>query len=774
MIPTVLAFLMIAQPDLPTGNNPTPVAIPHFPDRLHAFVWRNWQLVPAERMASVVGAKPDQIRALGRAMGLGGPPRIAADQQRRSYITVIRRNWHLLPYYQLLQLLGWTEEKLAYTLREDDFLYVKLGNHKPKCEPIHWRESDESAKRREKEIAAIVRAEFPEGIGIPKEPLFTFVKDLSSQPISAGMAARKPDRLTATPLNVPVSSLNPRFCYSYFALYGDPLLEKDADPYPDGYLARLAESGVNGVWLQGVLYKLAPFPWDPKLSVHYQERLANLRTLCARAKRRGIGIFLYMNEPRAMPLSFFDSHPELKGAVEGDHAALCTSAPAVQEYIRNSIASICRAVPDLGGFFTITASENLSNCWSHGRGGDCPRCGKRKPEEVIAEVNGMIREGVERAGSRAELICWDWGWADSWIAGIIERLPVQAAVMSVSEWGIPIKRGGVESTIGEYSLSTIGPGPRAARTWELARKRGLKTIAKIQAANSWELSAVPYIPAVANSAQHAANLRAAGVNGIMLGWTLGGYPSPNLEVVNAETSGGAEGDTLTRVALRRFGEYATPKVVSAWRGYAAAFREFPFHVGTVYSAPLQMGPANPLYESPTRYAASMVGIPYDDLNAWRAVYPADKFAEQLDKVGSGFLKTRGDLIAALGEWGAKVTPAQRKQLEGELRIGEACGLHFISVANQCRFVMWRDQLARAKTAEEAKPILTELEGTLHSEITLAKSLYRLQNEDSRFGFEATNQYYYVPVDLAEKVLNCRDLLDRWLPAQKTRWRVQSQ
>ena len=36
-------------------------------------------------------------------------------------------------------------------------------------------------------------------------------------------------------------------------------------------------------------------------------------------------------------------------------------------------------------------------------------------------------------------------------------------------------------------------------------------------------------------------------------------------------------------------------------------------------------------------------------------------------------------------------------------------------------------------------------------------------------FEAANQYFYVPLDLAEKVVNCRDLLDRWLPEQRRRW-----
>ena len=42
------------------------------------------------------------------------------------------------------------------------------------------------------------------------------------------------------------SAFSPRYCYSYFALYGDPLLDPALDPYPDGYLARLAASGVTG------------------------------------------------------------------------------------------------------------------------------------------------------------------------------------------------------------------------------------------------------------------------------------------------------------------------------------------------------------------------------------------------------------------------------------------------------------------------------------------------------------------------------------------------
>ncbi|MCA9439048.1 MAG: hypothetical protein KC978_24900, partial [Candidatus Omnitrophica bacterium] len=251
------------------------------------------------------------------------------------------------------------------------------------------------------------------------------------------------------------------------------------DPFPEGYLERLAASGVDGVWLQGVLFKLAPYPWDPKLSEGYETRLENLRQLVARAKEHGIGVYLYLNEPRSMPLSFFEDHPELKGVVEGDYAAVCTSATPVQEYLKDAVAYVCRQVPDIAGFFTITASENLTNCWSHHRGEGCPRCSKRDPAEVIAEVGQLIQAGIDSTSSEARLISWDWGWKDEWAKGIIDRLPKKAAHMSVSEWSIPIKRGGVDSMVGEYSISTIGPGPRATRHWGYAQDAGLETFAKI-------------------------------------------------------------------------------------------------------------------------------------------------------------------------------------------------------------------------------------------------------------------------------------------------------
>ncbi|NUM52199.1 MAG: hypothetical protein HUU46_01020 [Candidatus Hydrogenedentes bacterium] len=748
MLVTYAGILLLAA--LPTGPTPDPVAAPHFPDRVHAFVWRNWQLVPADDMARVLGTSKENVLKTGKAMGLADQPAITADQRQRSYITVIRRNWHLLPYDQMLDLLGWTEDELAYTLREDDFLYVKLGLLKPKCEPLKWAEPDDSVRAREEAIARTVREAFPDGAGKLEDPMFGFVADLS-KPVQGAQT------------DYESSKIAPRFCYSYFALYGDAFMDGAPDPFPDGYLSRLSALGVNAVWLQGVLYKLAPFPWDPKLSENHEQRLKNLNALVARAKSHGMGVYLYLNEPRAMPLAFFEKNPDLKGAVENEHAALCTSAQSVQQYIASSVALICETVPDLAGFFTITASENFTNCWSHGNGAGCPRCSKRTPDAVIAEVNAMVNAGIRMASGAQRLVAWDWGWGDDWAEGAIKRLPPSASHMSVSEWSIPFTRGGIDNKVGEYSISVIGPGPRATKHWRAAERlpAPLRTFAKIQANTTWECGSVPYIPAVANVAKHIENLRDARVNGVMLGWTLGGYPAPNLEVAGkliADPALSGE-EAMKQVADRRFGIASSGEVVNAWKTCSTAFSEYPYDNSGLYSGPQHMGPANPLYEKATGYAASMVGFPYDALPAWRGAYPADVYVAQMQKAAKGFAEGSAKLKELL----AYIDADHRDELQRELNVMEACGLHYASCANQARFIVLRDELLAQNAATDRAAACAEIESILKIEIDLARQLYAIQIRDSRLGFEATNHYFYVPIDLVEKVINCQDLLDRWLP-----------
>ncbi len=244
---------------------------------------------------------------------------------------MIRRNWHLLPYDQLLELLDMTPEELAYILREDDFLYVKLGNLKPDCERVRLEPPTAEVQADEARMRAILTKHLGQSAEFKKEPRFAFVQELS-----------RPER--------PVTEVSPerirqglRLIYSYFAPYGDPLMHPELDPYPDGLLQRLADLGVNGVWMHVVLRNLAPGGDDfPEFGEGCETRLRNLQVLAARAKRHGIGIYLYINEPRAMPRAFFADRSELAGVSEGEFTAMCTSDPRVQAWLRNSLTHVFR------------------------------------------------------------------------------------------------------------------------------------------------------------------------------------------------------------------------------------------------------------------------------------------------------------------------------------------------------------------------------------------------------------------------------------------------
>jgi hypothetical protein len=225
-------------------------------------------------------------------------------------------------------------------------------------------------------------------------------------------------------------------------------------------------------------------------------------------------------------------------------------------------------------------------------------------------------------------------------------------------------------------------------------------------------------------------------------------------------------EALHAVAARRFGAAVASDVVEGWQEMSAAFARFPFHIGLVYNAPHHVGPANLLWEAPTGYRATMVGIPYDDLDRWRAVYPPEVFVRQFELVAAGFA-AGAERLSVLA-YRAEATAAQCLALRREADVAAAVAISYQSTANQAGFVLARNGLASTASPHEALTAIELLETTLRNEIALAQRLYEIQARDSRIGFEATNQYYYVPSDLAEKILNCRDLLDRWLPAERAR------
>lgn len=821
----------------------------HFPSRLHQFVWRNWELANLDRMAAVVAGTPARIREIAASMGLPPKRQLSEDQLKRIYITVIRQNWHLLPERQIVELLGWTEARYEFTLKEDDFLDIKLGRVKPDCEPLRYRPPTPEEARRAAEIRSLLTKWFGDKLNEPGEERFAFVEEFHRRPesvlrtpglrrsiaeielgeewsiVAQGPAAPAAEhlrwfleqRMRAKPgagkkrialrvdparpgwearieageielraqdpaaLQRAVYELenqmerreapflrlgeqsrrelwSPRYCYSYFALYGDPLMEGDAAGLPDGYLERAAMSGMGGVWIQAVLNNLAPSTTFPEFGEGWRTRLANLRKLVSRADRYGLKIYLYLNEPRAMPASFFRSREGIRGSKFQDLYSMCTSTEMVRDWVRDSLSHVFGEAPGLGGVFSITMSENHTNCFSHGGAWgdknpvapDCPRCSKRSGAETIAELIAAFRDGVRARSKTAEIVSWDWGWGRPLSEALVPRLPKDSALMSISEWSQPVERGGVRTEVGEYSISVPGPGPRAASAWALGKQHGLRALAKTQFNNTWEIAAVPWIPVLPLILEHCRGLAAAGVDGVMASWTCGGYPSPNLHA--AATYGSeprlSEAELLRSEAERMYGPAAAEDAIAAWVAFGEAFREYPYGIA-VYVIPTQHGPANPLRLKATGLEPGMILFPYDAYKKWSGAYPPDVVRSQFRKLAA---KWRAGLDRLEGA-AERASPVKRQHARRELAIAKTCQHHFESTANQVEFYLLRDGLASrgAGGREQARRRMLEI---ARAEMELSRWQYYVAKSESLIGYEASNHYFYTPLDLVEKMLNC--------------------
>jgi hypothetical protein len=695
----------------------------HFPDKLCAFVFRNWEMLEASTLAYTIGATEADINQLASAMGLPMPNSPDADWRKYGYITIIRANWHLLSYKQLCNLLGWDEEKLAFTLKEDDFLDVKLGGFKPDVPDLLWHEFDRSA------LVAVKKA---------ASEFFSKTPASELPPFAFNHMFERVQRTLSTNIADPPRFKN-RIAYSYCALYGDTFTADTDYSFPESLLSAYESVGVNGIWCQAVLYTLAPFPFEPEMSKGWEARLSGMKTLTERMARHGIKLFLYLNEPRSMPILFFKKNPDLMGDSNVTTACLCTSAPEVQSYIYDSVALIVKKVPLLGGFFTITASENQTNCYSHhgDRASNCPRCKNRSKAEVLAEVNTLIYRGAASVNPDICMIAWTWGWEGSIIPDVIKNMPPKIAVMNVSEQAVQKNIGGVTTSVIDYSISVVGPGDYAKAAWKSARARNHPTYAKCQFNNTWECSFVPFLPAFGQVYRHMKGLCEEGVDGLLLDWTLGGYPSPTISMLSP-MFGEGEIPSLRQLYERVFPADSIDAVERAGNLFSEAFDCFPFDISVAYVAPQNTGTGNLFYISPTGFKATMVGLPYDDLDGWRSIFPVEVFEEQFKK------------LSEIWEKGLKELPSGNSNtLRLLIDCAEAAYCHFRSTYLQIRFVRIRDGQSEGSLSEIAE-----------EEAALCLRLATVQSRNPCIGYESTNHYFYNKYTLAEKYVNCKYIIKR--------------
>ncbi|MBR7132309.1 MAG: hypothetical protein IKD04_02130 [Clostridia bacterium] len=698
---------------------------PYFPNRMYMAIFRLWDTVTAERLAYGLDLPLEVVLKAAEDMGLPEQRQTQLEKwPERGRITTIKNAWHILPYEQLLKVLDMSEAELAAALKDEDFLDAKLGNFKPFCKPI--RQEELSAEQRENLswIKGIVKSNFAD-MFLGEEPFEFFENSPDGE---KSVVIDNDDEL--------------RLIYSYCGLYATALDRDIKISYPEEMLKKYRASGVNAIWIPVVLYQITPFPFDESCSEGWQERQQRLKELVALAAEHGIKVYLYLNEPRSMPNAFFDNHPELKGAVEGAYTALCTSDKRVLEYIKNAVTMVCEAVPDLGGFFLINVSENLTHCKSRdSKTESCPKCENTPIEETVAAIITTVYEAAQSVSPSIRTIAWTWSWkyymSQEQMFKCIDLIPAGVIIQTTSERHKDICIGGIEWQTDEYSMSIPGPSDFSVSVWNYARSKGHEVSAKVQVNDTWECSTMPFLPVFDLIREHIINLKAADVHHLMLSWTLGGYPSVNLKVAT-ECMKNPDEAAYDELLKKEYGEYWQIVKQSA-SIFSKAFREFPFHIDSLRMGPQNPGPANLLYENPLTkhgFYATMTCFSYDTIDIWRGVYPKDVYVNQLKKL-STIWREGLKLIENMPDCDYK-------------QVAHGGYLLFYSSYLQTEFIMNRegtDYEYLAYIAEE--------------ESRAAKQMYDLMVKNSTIGYEAANHYYFYKCQLAEKVICCEYLLEKY-------------
>lgn len=697
----------------------------HFPERFQFVIFRNWNRVPVEQLASVLKTTPAQIFEEAKRLGLGEYQPSQCDLwMRRGYLTIIRDNWHLLNYNQLTKLLKIDNNKLYRILVEEDFMLHKMGNKKPYCPEVYWTKLSKEAELKTAEISSIVSPLVHKDYS---EFEFDFLKVLEAP------SSRKPCKNESEKL---------RLIYSYCAPYGDVLLPGGDDPFPEGLLEQYRASNINAVWYPLLLSSLTPWTGDEDYSENWQLRQESLRRLVKKLAGYGIKFIGYLNEPRALPKEIAARHPTWCGPEHYDGSgmrALCIQNDEVFNALSKGIQDLCTAVPGIDGFFTISMSENLTHCYSKYNPKGCPICSSLEtPVDNIVKVNKAILKGIRSANSNARLIAWNWGWDPPWDLEVLDRLPSEIELMCVSETGLETDCCNIKGKIIDYSLSHPGPGPVAPRLWDYAKGQGRKRIAKIQLNATWELSSLPYIPVPQLAKRHLDNLKELGIEDFMLSWTLGGAPGGNLSLTDCSIS----------EWCKAISEDFSEELERACQCFSDGFAKFPFNnAGLIYEGPQNFGCSNLIYSEPSNREATMVGFCYDDVKSWAGYwhYPAEVLEKTFFEMTSHW------------QQGLEIMAELDKKLNGNQKFNELYNIAqggfaiLQSSANQIAFYNRRDD----RCGEKA-----EMRSLVENEIELAKLMLQCQHNDSRIGFEASNHYMYGENNLLEKIVNCYHILSR--------------
>ena len=550
----------------------------------------------------------------------------------------------------------------------------------------------------------------------------------------------------------------------------DELMD-DLDYYPEEYLNRLAQEGINGLWLTVEFKDLCRTRFTPDAGADSEKRLAKLRKNVDKCLRYGIRLFLFTIEPIAWQYDdpVLKRYPELGGAPCADgRICFCPSSETSQKYLWESTHYIFSRAPGLGGIINIPLGENITTClssvaWSKNGGLEtqtvqCPRCGQHPLRDAMYENVAAMTAGMRAAAPDAEFISWYyWPQAGEMKEEFftLNRLPEGTTLLFNFESGGVQEQCGHTLTGEDYWLSYAGPSERYERMIG-AVPEGIGRGAKLQVGCSHELATVPYIPVPGQLYRKYREMRRLGVTTVMQCWYFGNYPglmNKAAGMLAFENFSTDETEFLTRLAAVSWGKNAAA-FAGIWKMTADAYRNYPFSTIMQYWGPFHDGIVWPLYPDARFLPLSPT---------WCSHYPVsgDTIGECLKDLSLEQAETLSGKIASLWHDATEKALAFRKEYAdapeqlADLDLMEALDILFTSAHHIFKFYLLRS---------EERGFTGEMREIMQAEIRLSRHMIELCRIDSRLGFHSeVENYRFFPARLATRIRFLEGMLADPLP-----------
>lgn len=560
-------------------------------------------------------------------------------------------------------------------------------------------------------------------------------------------------------------------------------LTDDVDYYPDQYLNRLAHHGVNALWMTIRFSDLCPSRFFPEQGKDWERRLEKLRQIVAKCQRYGIKIYAFYIEPRGFGgISEYMSSPEtleqfpnLGGHKSGPYTYFCTSSAEGQEYVESCAAHLFTNVPELGGMIGINMGERPTHCYSDSRflhDNNCPRCSKRAPGEVFAEMLGALRRGMDRGNPEAELVSWLYVPYLSHVseeaeiatkaemAKIAEQMPSRVILqVNFESYGVA-PQWGRDHYILDYSLAYVGPSEVFANCARAAKNA--RVSAKLQVGNSHEVATIPFVPVPGNLYRKYQKMRELNVSSAMQCWFFGNYPSPMTEAagrLSFDPLPESEEEFLQQLASPHWGDDAET-VAKAWQHFRDAYGQFPAVLQFSWFGPVHDCINWPLHLKPVDAVIQPSWLLKPDASGDRV---AECFAFEFSRPEIIETCRRMDEEWAKGVALLENVKPNSRELQTEIGVAQALGLQFHSAWNVMRFYELRDELPYLSQDQQLAD-LENMRQIVKDEIVCSKKLTLLAENDSRLGFHSEAEgYKYFPAKIAWRIDQLESLLAEDFP-----------